>query len=230
MKKLTYALLAACSIAAVSTSTFAADLAVADTPVIEAAPGIDWTGLYLGVQAGVANLTGDEDYNDPFYQYNPYATLDGFGATLGAFAGYDIQIGDQFVLGIGGEVNWSNVSSLEFDVDDYHVYEDWQAAIQARAGVLVTPSVLLYALVGYSWAGFDASEYWDTSDYTEAKWTGGGVKLGAGVEAQVADSLFIRAEAAVTQYDTHSVLYENSPYWDITPASASAKLGLAWRF
>lgn len=200
-------------------------------PVIIESVSDDWTGLSIGVQAGIVHMNGVEDY-DPDYTTpsDPYEEWDGTGLSLGVFAGYDVQVSDMFVLGVGGDINWNNASALEwpsFSGYDERVHHDWDASIYARAGFLASPDLLIYGLLGYGVGGFDASEYW--GGYDDAEWTGGGVKVGMGVEAMVADGMFAKGEIAATFYDTHDI-EDGGPYWQITPTVVTAKAGIGWKF
>jgi opacity protein-like surface antigen len=189
------------------------------------ASGAGWTGLYLGVQGGIETLKGDEAY----VSGERYGDWEAIGGTVGVFGGYDVQIGGSFVLGIGGEINWVSASAQQYDGPE-RIYQDWQAAVQVRAGVLASPDVLVYGLLGYSWAGFDASEYWADDVNDGYVWTGSGVKVGAGVEVKLADNLFVKGEADMTFYDQQVITFVGDPYWLIDAGAASAKIGLGLKF
>ena len=228
MHTLRIALLASVAVAAMGTVAVADDLFVEQSVV--AGPVVsDWTGPYVGIQAGVISLTTSEDY-DPSYMtpYDPYWELGAYGGTVGLFAGFDYQIDEMFVLGISGEVNLDNVAIENDGFDDYLTL-DWDAAIKVRAGMLLNPSTLLYATAGYSVAAFTPSDdYWGSvfgSDGTTGGWI-----AGAGIESEVADGLFVRGEATVTLYDDIDVNYLDTPYWVSTPTVVKATLGLAYKF
>jgi len=110
---------------ALTSAAFATDLytEVTPAPVMDQG-GFDWEGFYLGV--------GIE-----------YATFDG-----GAFSefhvskhvGYNFDLGSGIILGVEGYASvWTTIGSGEWD---------WNAGIEKRLGVLVSPDVLLYGAIG----------------------------------------------------------------------------------
>lgn len=220
------ALLSTIALGGMSAAASAADLVV-DAP---AAPVVasDWTGAYIGAQAGVLSLTTSEDY-DPSYTtpYDPYWEMGAVGASVGVFAGYDYQVSDLFVLGLSGEVNLDN-ALIKYDGYDYLSLE-WDAAVKVRGGMLVNPSTLVYATLGYSVASFSLNDgYWSGYDLNSNPV--GGWVIGAGVESEVADGLFLRGEATATFYDDLGVSDTSDPYWVITPTVVKATAGLVYKF
>ncbi len=133
-------LLAAISVVALSaTSSLAADL-------ID--PPYDWTGPYLGANAGIAFLDGDARITVGGTQTN--FNLSDTGFTFGAQAGYNWQH-DQWVLGVEGDFNFLDVgdngtapgaTSGSFKLDS-----DWYATVRARAG-FADGATLYYATGG----------------------------------------------------------------------------------
>ena len=232
MKTFSTALMTMVAVAAMSAGAQAADL-ILDAPVVMADEVVsDWTGPYIGIQAGVISLTSEDDY-DPSYTtpYDPYYTSGAFGGTIGVFAGYDFQISDVFVLGLSGEVNLDNALVEQEGYDYYSL--DWDAAIKVRAGMLVDPSTLVYATVGYSYAAFSMNDDWWGTGYSDGDEVGG-VVVGAGIETMLTDEIFLRAEGSATFYDTLDIKYEDTStpysYWDITPTVLKASIGLGFKF
>jgi outer membrane immunogenic protein len=230
MKTLSTVLMTTVAVAAMSAGAQAADLMLdAPAAVMEAAVS-NWTGPYIGIQAGVISLTSSEDY-DPSYATpaDPYWELGSYGGSVGVFAGFDYQVDDMFVLGISGEVNLDNVA-IEYDGYDDYLTLDWDAAIKVRAGMLLTPSTLLYATVGYSYGSFAFSEEYWSGYYNPTDEAASGWIVGAGIESEVADGLFVRGEATATFYDDLKIDYEGESYWIATPTVVKATLGLAYKF
>jgi outer membrane immunogenic protein len=194
-----------------------------------AALAANWTGFYAGAQGGYSNLTdseGNDNYPVPTVAYG------GNGASIGVFAGYNYQLGNLFVLGVDGEVNWENAAS-QFDLKTYGGPEDqetWSAAIRAKLGVIVSPSVLLFATAGYTAAGFDMShDYFST--YDGNKWTGTGAQFGVGASTQLTDNLLGNVEVTYSNYGRHTLTDQNVPgYYSADESVWSAKAGLAWKF
>ena len=151
----------AASVALMAGSAVAADLTLPSDAVPVVDNGFDWEGAHLG-----ASVSGEFALSDgPSY----------IGG--GVFAGYDFLVSENILLGIGGTVD------VRTDGESPYI----EAFILGRAGVLVSPDVLLFAIggVGYGW---DFGGEWEESAY----------QLGAGVEFAVADSVTLRG--TVTGY------------------------------
>ena len=136
MKKI----LLAGAFAALATSAVAADLPSRRAPVAYApvAPVFaSWTGGYVGLEVGY----------DWFSPKNPTVK----GAQAGIRAGYDWQIGGNFVVGLLGNVDYSWARGKNASVAvDTKVSSNYRFALDGRAGYLVTPNTLVYALAGYT--------------------------------------------------------------------------------
>ena len=185
------ALLAALSVAS---SAQAADLA--------AAPAYDWTGFYLGANAGVAwNQSTVEDrafYLNTGAPASPLDnTLDSSQAvfTAGGLLGYNYQI-DRIVLGAETDFNYvgfneDNTDHLLFENLEYTTktsFEaDWFGTIRGRLG-FAFDNVLVYGTGGAAYGRMNAKgsitnsngDSWKGSaDATNWGWTvGGGAEYG----------------------------------------------------
>ncbi len=190
------ALVAALSIAPVAN---AADV----TPV-----GYDWTGFYLGANAGVAwnNSSADGDfYFDGDRIKDVENRIDGDQAafTGGALIGYNYQM-DQIVLGVEADINYlgfsdDNKRSIEIDHGPFDagfnskssLEADWFGTIRGRLGFAID-NVLLYGTGGLAYGHAEANsrvnvtvngdtvDSWKGSaDDTNWGWTlGGGMEYG----------------------------------------------------
>lgn len=143
-----------------SSATYAADL---HTP-IEPEPayyeaGFDWNRAYAGV-----SFTGEFEFEDD----DTY-----FGG--GGQVGINYLLGDNYLLGVEGQA----LVITDGDDDTYY-----QLFVLGRAGVLVTPDVLLYGIAG---VGYE--DEFDSSDDGDAAY-----QLGAGVELAVTDSISLRGQ------------------------------------
>jgi outer membrane immunogenic protein len=151
MKKTSYALLAAVSLFALSQSALAADMS---RPVYKApppaAPVWSWTGFYIGAHLGGA-------WSDDS------ATFTGFGAggsdasgfIGGGQIGYNWQFNPNWVLGIEGDISWTNadggrtIGALTTTTD-----HNWYATLAGRLGYTAGPW-MLYAKGGAAWMDAD---------------------------------------------------------------------------
>jgi len=134
--------------------------------VVAVVPTIDWTGFYIGANAGYGWGSGDGSTNytpsAAAFGANPFSSstdLDGFIG--GGQIGYNWQSG-AFVGGIEADLMYSDMngthtkSPLQFfgGGNIANSYQrgsgslDWLATVRGRAGYLATPELLLYATGG----------------------------------------------------------------------------------
>jgi opacity protein-like surface antigen len=120
MRTLKIALLATVATAAFSSATFAADLIIADEPVIDNfATGFDWEGPYAGLY--VSGQTSEFD--------------DAFG--IGADLGVNVLLDSSLLAGVEGNVAWLAGTP-----------NSWQAQVHGKLGFVATDSAAIYGLLG----------------------------------------------------------------------------------
>ncbi|RJF69912.1 outer membrane protein [Rhodopseudomonas palustris] len=131
----------------------------------------NWTGFYLGANAGYGWGTGDTNY-DPLP--NPVAFIDlapttlGLkpkGALAGGQAGYNWQSG-AFVGGLEADIQWSDIRAdaivtpiiannlAPFGAGSYLATSEkikWFGTVRGRAGFTATDTLLLYATGGLAY-------------------------------------------------------------------------------
>jgi outer membrane immunogenic protein len=177
-------------------------------PAIDAA--YDWSGAYIGLQAGYGWGNADEelDFNgDPADLYTTSNDSEGFFG--GVHAGYNFQTESMLVLGIEVDVNRGDAS------DDGSAYFDngvinngiagfaefnWSGSARLRLGY-AADRFMPYIAGGLAMA--DAEFGYDyvpppgvvSGDTTLLGWT-----IGAGVEYAVTDSIRARLEYRYTDY------------------------------
>jgi len=206
----------------------------------------DWTGPYIGLQAGYgwdkpsvnldkspALATADQDA-DSF-------TRDGFVG--GAFAGYLFQH-ESLLLGLEGDVEYSgmdgstkavqgtaDVGRLESDID-------WLASLRLRAGFAMDWA-LIYATGGLAiggteleFSGEPGMADHDSDDSTQVGWT-----VGGGIESALTDNLSIRAEYRYTDLGTLDVratdVINPAAYFEdleVKNTFHAVRAGVSWRF
>ena len=148
-------------------------------------PTFDWTGFYLGAQAGY-QWSVNEILELGVDTSPPAGDLDADGAVGGIHVGYNFQL-SSVVLGIEGDFEGSGVegsgvidpldSGTEFDFE-----QNWQASIRGRRG-LALDRVLIYATGGYAWQdadlrlSFPGLESGGSSETIGAWTVGGGVEM-----------------------------------------------------
>lgn len=165
------------AIAGVSTSAFGADMAVkapvrAPPPVV-APPLYNWTGCYVGGNAGGkwwANTSGTINI-PPIDGVTSSTTSFDFNANSGSFigggqVGCNYQVG-QFVFGIEGDGDWQHLSKTGTFVEtsgdpgvttngSFSLTSEWQASLRGRFGYAVD-RVLWYATGGVAWTNVSLS-------------------------------------------------------------------------
>jgi outer membrane immunogenic protein len=176
-------------------STLAADLpprmppppprAPAYVPI--APPMYNWGGIYIGLNGGYGfgntNWSGAGSSTGNFNIQGPLA-----GGTLGA----NFQTG-QFVFGIEGDGDWSNIKGSESASNAVcpgcQTANTWLATLRARAGV-AWDRVLLYGTAGGAAGSINATGAGITStSNSEFGWTAGG-----GLEYGITDNVTAKIE------------------------------------
>jgi outer membrane immunogenic protein len=194
--------------------------------------GWNWTGIYLGGNAGWAISDTREEYLD-----GPLsgAAWDGFGASRGnvgivAGANWQSNSGKHVfgveaagtLLGLKNEdsygLNWGTV--------------DWMAALDARFGKLLNPATLLYAKAGGAIIQIH-SNYPNYPDPPVSYATLPGLQFGAGMEAQLNEHWSARVEGLYT-VALRGLEFGNPPGYpdqlhSFRPQIASASVGIVYR-
>ena len=204
-----------------ATQASSADLL--ETPA--AAPGYNWTGLYLGVGGGA----GASVYQ---IQVPPLAGLDfnGVGAE-GVFGeltvGYDYMLTQRMLVGVYADYRFGNIATtldigapLGFNADVTH---DHGYDILARLGYLVTPSTLAYVLGGYSHQHFDLS----TNIGFGLDWDSDGYVVGAGMETVLAGNWSLKGEYRYTEYSGED--FGLTGLLDVTASNHTFHAGLNYK-
>lgn len=203
MTAMTKLLGAAAAIAMFAGAAQAADYSAPEAP--------SWTGGYIGVVGGYG--WGDSGYESSAVLSGTSTivaeqdgSVDFEGFLIGGQLGYDFDFGNGFVLGVAGDMSWSDMSGEECVQfggctglpDDTHSYADvdWLATIRGRAG-FTTGSMLIYGTGGLAIAHAEASlTYVDgtldtprSDSNTHYGWV-----IGAGAEFKVTENMSLGAE------------------------------------
>ncbi|HEX9807881.1 MAG TPA: porin family protein [Alteraurantiacibacter sp.] len=181
------ALLAATGVAAISMPAMAQDNDAFTGPRIEALAG--WDSSRPGSTEDIDNADDiDQSIDDIAY---------------GVGVGYDFSIGGA-VLGVEGEWMESNAKT-EFDTTGFTTFgvENIETGrdlyVGARAGVLVTPQMLLYAKGGYTNGRYNVLATDNTTDI-ETDIDVDGWRAGAGAEYAISDNIYVKAEYRYSNY------------------------------
>lgn len=189
-----------------STAAQAADLGAAPLPAVEPAALYNWSGAYVGAQAGYT-VGGhvQHEYNAldaaPWFNYD----LTPEGAFGGLYAGYNHQFSNNIVLGAEADFALGNVG-VSGETIEYAGYEsstdiDWTGSVRARAGYAFD-RFLPYATGGIAFGRFSFEEraqdvgVRQNADVNISGWT-----IGAGAEYALTEDVTLRGEYRLTDYN-----------------------------
>lgn len=179
-------------------------------------PAFRWTGLYIGGNLGYQ--VGDTEFSGALNGLGS-ASIDGLssdGWKYGVRAGFDWQAGNSpFVIGAFVGYDWGdqdfdvNVSApgLSGSVLGYSIEPTWH--VGARAGVLLSPSALVYVGYAYGQAKYDlhgaATQFLcGNGSPVDCSDTLNGHTFLAGSEMRITDNITAALEYNYTQYDSHT--------------------------
>jgi outer membrane immunogenic protein len=180
MNRFVIALLSGVAGLALVSGAQAADLII-DQPaagVVEAASG-NWDGLYVGAFVGGLGGTFEDESSDE---------IDVSGWLAGVNLGANFTVADGIVLGVVGDVAWSNAENQ----DDAPFSIDWTGSLRGRLG-FDAGSFLPYLTAGLAVAGAEV----DGVNETHVGWT-----VGAGAEFAVADNISVDLLYRYSDYGT----------------------------
>jgi outer membrane immunogenic protein len=212
----------------------------------------DWTGFYLGVHGGYGWGKGtldDVDITDvtdaPFHNPKPK------GGVFGGHAGYNWQTG-RFVGGLEVDYSFAKLKETQsfsetfnncseddpcFDTFSRTLRSkvDALASARARAGFLVTDSLLAYGTAGIGWARSQATatftdcETCDTRSFT-AKSNNFGWVAGGGLEYKLTQNILLRGEYLHYDFGSVGYAFEDGPTVNTKLTVDVARGGLSFKF
>ncbi|KAB2917803.1 MAG: porin family protein [Hyphomicrobiaceae bacterium] len=211
-----------------------------DAPVCCAMPS--WSGFYIGAGIGYGHLVTENNY------YEPSATISssswkgegGAGGLGSVVLGFDRQFREKYVAGLFVEYDWSSVE-ISYTNNTLTSEETFRLErslnVGARAGFLLTPSTLLYATAGYSWAKGKSDRYFDIDPAGPSYYSGvtsvnfNGPFVGLGMETQLGRNLALHGEVRYTMFGEEVTNYQPGILTDKTEADLlSARLVLSYKF
>jgi outer membrane immunogenic protein len=133
---------------ALATSAVAADMPVF-RPAPPPAPVFSWTGCYIGGNVGWAQVSAH--FNDRINGDDGRLSSSAFAG--GGQIGCDYQFASNWVLGIQGLIDWTDIQRNRVSIIDpdltFHREGNWFATVTARLGYLFTPTFLFYVKGGW---------------------------------------------------------------------------------
>jgi outer membrane immunogenic protein len=217
MKKQFLQSAAAVSFAAVCSLTAVCSPAMAAPPLPPPVPYYNWTGFYVGGNAGYSWGQGAVQYNEPAFGFFGLPTsLSGsnqLNGGIGGFqAGYNWQINTLWIVGLETDFQFSSeraskTSNLPYTFNDGESLAsatlsgtlsskiDWFGTVRGRVGYLITPTTFVYGTGGLAYGQVSASgSFSDTGCTPACTWsfsqtaTKVGWALGAGFEGAIPTS------------------------------------------
>ncbi|MFO8032711.1 MAG: porin family protein [Desulfohalobiaceae bacterium] len=178
-------------------------------------------GVYAGGAVGYASFDTDLEANGDSKEGVSASDL-----STGIFAGTG-TVYNRFYYGLEGNFILNNAdfsenitnSETEIDISDGEFEESY--GLSARLGNLLAENVLAYGLIGWQQVKLDASnnEGWSEDEKFD------GLRLGAGVEYQSNQNVFIRGEYSHTFYGD-----EELNGIDVEPEQGHFQMGIGFRF
>ena len=231
-------LIASALFAASITSAKAADVVVVQEPIAV----YNWSGVYVGAQAGYA--WGKSEFRNRTDTYVEGTDFDPRGFFGGVYVGYNAQVGNNFVLGVdaelnaadirrhGGDYTWSDSSdgtSGDYSVNP-HAKMTWNGAVRARAGYAYD-RFLPYIAGGVSFGEYKFGLIRDGDSIFSEKASMTGWNIGGGVEYAATDNVILRLEYRFTDFGSktfHDLWFEDEA--KIKLRTNDVRLGIAYKF
>jgi len=184
---------------------------IKDAPV--ATPS--WSGFYLGAGVGYGHMLGDNKYSDDFgpgtfQSWTNDSAGGGFGTVV---IGFDRLVRERYVVGLFADADWGSIEGHFRNSDPPATDDSFRIrnaySVGARAGFLMTPTSLLFATAGYSWAKIKSNGYFDVvnsadpDDIVLGKRSVSlqGPFVGIGMETQLGRNWSLRGEARYTMFN-----------------------------
>ena len=230
-------------------------LALASGPVFAADPidvdtAFDWSGVYIGLNAGYA-FGGDDRVGvglDPGPDFHDVGDVDMSGIFGGLQAGWNWQV-DSFVLGLEGDIQFADIDGDFSSTDglgnsfDGSSDVDFFGTARLRAGWAID-QVLFYGTAGLAWADLDYSVRFEgaNGDVANMSEDGGiwGYAVGGGAEFAFSEALSAKVEYLYIGLDSDEIsgavrdarggLTGQDATTVMTPSFHTVRVGLNWHF
>jgi outer membrane immunogenic protein len=178
--------------------------------------GPNWTGLYVGFNAGYGTSTGSDQLAEVGYS----AGLRAEGGFGGVQIGYNWQgsfVRPGFVFGIEADfqesaINDRNVLVYADSNEEYTSRLDWFGTVRGRLGYTVGNG-LIYATGGLAYGGLHKSFQYDDESYNYDKTTTG-YAVGAGLEYKLTPSWSVKAEYLYLNFGKNDLCGSDGCYAD----------------
>lgn len=215
-----------------TSSAFAADLgpyprgSVKDrAPAYYPSPAFNWSGFYLGVQAGYGWGTTDAQTGS-LSTFNQAYSYDTDGAIGGVHAGFNWQT-QNIVLGVETDIEASGIEATGTGtLGSLHTTSlDWLGSFRGRVGI-ASDRTLFYLTGGLAYADLTTAGPGLSSSDWRTGWT-----LGGGIEHAFTPNMTARIEYRHTDLGSSSFGSSGVNRAETNDISFGAvRAGLSWRF
>jgi outer membrane immunogenic protein len=212
----------------------------------------DWTGAYIGLQAGYAwgnnDVSPDVEPLQPAIGAFDAITLDPpddgdidiDGFVGGAHLGYNFQA-DSLVFGLEGDIEYADLSGdtdIFFSSDDEEPIGeaeqsiDWLGSLRLRLGYAMDRA-LIYGTGGLAVGGVDMKVKIDETGSESESETAWGWTIGGGLEYAFTDDLSARIEYRYTDLGKTEVSTDDLDLpgdFEFENAFHAVRVGLSWHF
>jgi len=192
----------------------------------------NWTGLYTGAFAGGAHSMWTID----FFRNNNHghAELSSDGFALGAWVGYNWQMSRHLVLGVEGDLGWTNASQKNevFDNDHTDSKISTFGSLRGRVGYAMD-RVMLFATAGLAFADISQNIQKGRNAGEQVVWenqTPVGYVIGAGIEYAFDDRWLGRAEYLYSNYGSTTLYNADGNRAEFANDMSLLRVGMSYRF
>lgn len=235
---------AALTLLLATTSAMAADLPVVKSvePAAPVVTAYNWTGFYVGAQAGYAWGKSDWSGYADWASYGNFFKLDPKGAFGGAYAGYNYQFETPVVLGVEGDINGGDVNAKNVPITglvvNQHGYSKlkWFGSARIRAGYAID-RFLPYVTGGIAFGNYQYDTVFVEGSCRRCSESANrvGWTIGAGVEYAITDNITARIEYRYSDYGTKKNGITNFAVSDLVSRQVDLKtndvrVGVAYKF
>ncbi len=222
---------------AVLLGTSAASAADIAAPVEESVVvSSDWTGFHVGVHAGLAS--GDVTYPFSIIAIPGEIEETASGVLAGVSLGADYQFTGGFVLGVVGDISWSDYEGkLSFNLGpplglnaEAGSELEWLATVRGRAG-FAFDSLLVYGTAGVAFGEIESGASIPLVGGISTKTDHVGWTAGAGLEYAFTDNVSLSTEYLYVDLgDENLIDFGAAAMLDVETQFHTLKVGLNYRF
>lgn len=197
------------------------------TPIYSPVSAYDWTGFYVGVNAGYGWGTAPGCTTSTCQNRKPT------GGIAGVQAGFNWQYNASWVFGLEADYDWSGMKHTapitSIPSENLTQSIDGIGTFRGRIGYVIAPRTLIYGTAGLAFgSGTRTNEYHDQSvSKSHVGWA-----AGAGIEHAFTDHISGKIEAIYTDLGTQAYgpLIHQASAANVHLSSAVVRVGLNFKF